>query len=89
MGPPLMDERWIYGSDPGHIFETIVGGRPNGMPAFGGRISDEQVWQLVAFVQSMSGHAPVPSLPGRSDHLQAGPPENNRPAEPPIEAGSQ
>ena len=88
MGPPLMDNRWIYGSDPAHIFETIVEGRPNGMPAFGGRIADAQVWQLVAFVQSMSGHAPVPSLPGRSDHLQSGTPENQRPAQPPVETGS-
>jgi cytochrome c oxidase cbb3-type subunit 3 len=88
MGPALMDERWIYGSDAAHIFDTIVEGRPNGMPAFGGRITDAQVWQLVAYVQSMSGHAPVPSLPGRSDHLQGGTPENQRPAQRPVETGS-
>src|SRR5215204_6384822 len=32
MGPPLMDDEWLYGSDPEDIFNTIVQGRPNGMP---------------------------------------------------------
>src|SRR3954453_8324510 len=53
MGPALMDEGWIYGSSPENIHETIVKGRPNGMPAFGERITDDQIWQLVAYVRSM------------------------------------
>src|SRR4051812_26045155 len=28
MGPPLMDDTWIYGPAPANIFETIVEGRP-------------------------------------------------------------
>src|SRR5690242_18245918 len=32
IGPPLMDEKWIYGSEPQQIFATVVQGRPNGMP---------------------------------------------------------
>ena len=36
MGPPLMDDKWIYGYEPEQVFATIVEGRPNGMPAFGG-----------------------------------------------------
>ena len=55
IGPPLMDAAWIYGSAPRNIFETIVEGRPNGMPSFGGKLGDDQVWQLVAYVRSMSG----------------------------------
>src|SRR5947209_12001632 len=31
MGPPLMDEKWLYGSEPEQIFTTITDGRPNGM----------------------------------------------------------
>jgi cytochrome c oxidase cbb3-type subunit 3 len=85
MGPALMDDTWIYGSSPGNIFETIVEGRPNGMPAFAGKIPDSQVWQLVAYVQSMSGNAPIAALPGRSDHLHGGTPENGRPAQRPIQ----
>ncbi|HYE34089.1 c-type cytochrome [Methylocaldum sp.] len=38
IGPPLMDDEWIYGGEPQNIFATIIQGRPNGMPAFGGSI---------------------------------------------------
>ena len=41
--------------EPEQVFATIVEGRPNGMPSFGGKIPDYQVWQLVAYVRSMSG----------------------------------
>jgi cytochrome c oxidase cbb3-type subunit 3 len=37
MGPPLMDNEWIYGSSPENIVATIVEGRPNGMPSFRNR----------------------------------------------------
>ena len=70
MGPPLMDERWIYGSDPENIFATIVEGRPNGMPSFRGKIPEYQVWQLVAFVQSLSGNVPKDAANGRTDSMQ-------------------
>ena len=55
MGPPLMDKEWIYGSNPANIFETIVKGRPNGMPAYGGKIPSDHVWKLVAFVLTLGG----------------------------------
>jgi cytochrome c oxidase cbb3-type subunit 3 len=69
IGPPLMDERWIYGGAPGNIYSTIVEGRPNGMPSFGGKIPPQQVWQIVAYVQSMSGQVRKDAAPSRSDHL--------------------
>jgi cytochrome c oxidase cbb3-type subunit 3 len=70
IGPPLMDDEWIYGGEPENIFETIVEGRPNGMPSFGGRLSVQQVWQLVAYVRSMSGLVRKDVAPGRDDHMQ-------------------
>jgi cytochrome c oxidase cbb3-type subunit 3 len=82
MGPPLMDSEWRYGSDPAAIFESITQGRPNGMPSFGGHIPDDQVWQLVAYVRSMSGQLRKDVAPSRSDSMYAGPPENARPKEP-------
>jgi cytochrome c oxidase cbb3-type subunit 3 len=88
MGPPLMDDEWIYGSRAANIFETIVEGRPNGMPAFGGKIPDAQVWQIVAYVQAMSGNAAIGALPGRSDHMSTGTPENLRSAETPVQTGT-
>lgn len=70
IGPPLMDAQWIYGSAPENIFETIVEGRPNGMPSFRGKIGTDQVWQLVAYVRSMSGLLAKDVASGRSDHMQ-------------------
>jgi len=54
MGPPLMDDQWIYGSRLTQIHQTLVEGRPNGMPAWGGKVPDQQLWQLAAYVRSMS-----------------------------------
>lgn len=81
MGPPLMDEQWIYGGRPEQIFSTIVEGRPNGMPSFRGKVADFQVWQLAAYVRSMSGQAPKDAAPSRPDHMQGKPPESTTPRE--------
>jgi cytochrome c oxidase cbb3-type subunit III len=70
IGPPLMDDQWIYGSRPENIFETIVEGRPNGMPSFRGRVGNDQVWQLVAYVRSMSGLLAKDVASGRNDDMQ-------------------
>jgi cytochrome c oxidase cbb3-type subunit III len=88
MGPALMDDKWIYGSQPINIFGSIVEGRPNGMPSWRNKIPDAQVWQLVAYVQSLSGQAPQTAMPGRSDHMRSSPPENNRPARKPVPTGT-
>jgi cytochrome c oxidase cbb3-type subunit 3 len=71
IGPPLMDDTWIYGSDPANIYATIVEGRPQGMPSYRGKISDVEVWQLVAYVRSLAGLQPVAATPVRDDHLQS------------------
>jgi cytochrome c oxidase cbb3-type subunit 3 len=73
-----MDAKWIYGHEAHNIFETIVAGRPNGMPAYGDRVPEQQVWQLVAYVRSMSGLLRHDVMPGRSDTLQAVEPELRR-----------
>ena len=54
MGPSLMDDEWIYGGRLTQIHQTLVEGRPNGMPAWGGKIPDEQLWQLAVYVRSLS-----------------------------------
>lgn len=82
MGPALMDDKWIYGSRPDQIFATIVEGRPNGMPSFRARVPDFQVWQLAAYVRSMSGHAPKDAAPSRDDHMQGKPPEGSASPQP-------
>jgi hypothetical protein len=65
-----MDKQWIHGSEPPTIFTVIVEGTPNGMPSFRGKIPDNQVWQLVAYVRSLSGLVPADAIPSRRDHMQ-------------------
>jgi cytochrome c oxidase cbb3-type subunit 3 len=71
MGPALMDDQWIYGSEPANLYDTISEGRPNGMPAYGTRIPSGQIWQLAAYVRSLASLTPRAVTPARSDHLQA------------------
>ena len=59
MGPPLMDSVWIYGGSMENIASSIAEGRPNGMPTFRGFIPNEQIWQLAAYVRSLSHPAPA------------------------------
>lgn len=89
IGPALMDARWLYGSDPASVFASIVAGRPNGMPAFGGRISPAQAWQLVAYVRSLSGQLSKDVSGGRLDHMQVKPSEQSTPRERPWTTGRQ
>ena len=70
IGPALMDDQWVYGSEPENIYATIVEGRPNGMPAFGGKVGTTQVWQLVAYVRSLSGWIRKDVAPARDDAMQ-------------------
>jgi cytochrome c oxidase cbb3-type subunit 3 len=70
IGPPLMDDEWIYGFAPANIYYSVVEGRPNGMPSFRNKIPDHQVWQLVAYVQALSSQTPIDVSPGRSDHMR-------------------
>jgi cytochrome c oxidase cbb3-type subunit 3 len=55
IGPPFVDRDWIYGREPANIFQSIQQGRPNGMPAFAGQITDEQTWKIVAYIHSLEG----------------------------------
>jgi cytochrome c oxidase cbb3-type subunit 3 len=89
MGPALMDDKWIYGPAPEQIFATIMDGRPNGMPAFRGRIPEEQAWQIAGYVRSMSGQASKAASPNRSDSLSPGKPESQRERLTPVQQGPQ
>ena len=77
-GPALMDDVWIYGSAPSDIFTSIREGRPNGMPSFAARIPEQQTWEIVAYVRSMSGLASASASPGRNDAIQTREPEQAR-----------
>ena len=76
---------WLGAAE--QIFATIVQGRPNGMPAFGSRLNQQQVWQLTAYVRSMSGMASKMLPRHAQDHMQTKPPENSMPKTQPKNTG--
>jgi len=88
IGPPLSDSKWIYGYQPQQVFASIVQGRPKGMPAFGSRLNENQVWELVAYVRSLSGHASKTAVSGRDEHMQIGAPPNSVKPEQPKNVSS-
>jgi len=79
IGPPLMDEEWIYGSEPQQIFSSIADGRPNGMPAWKYTLSTQQIWELVSYVRSLSSLNPKGARSGRDDHMMRKTPEASTP----------
>ncbi|MBI4696375.1 MAG: c-type cytochrome [Gammaproteobacteria bacterium] len=78
MGVPLMDAEWRYGDRPVDVFTSIHDGRPDGMPAFGGRVTDDQIWRLAAYVRAIEGRVASATAPNRDDSLQEAKPETRR-----------
>ena len=54
VAPSFQDGRWHFGGSPAAVFESIYQGRPDGMPSWGGRISNDQIWMLTAYVRSLA-----------------------------------
>ena len=61
VGPSLADGRWRYGGADEEVFVSIYYGRPKGMPAFGGALTQEAVWTLVSYLKSLPAPATVPT----------------------------
>ena len=61
MGPALSNDTWIYRSSPANIYLSIAQGRSAGMPAFGAMLPDRTIWELVAYIQSLS-NKPSPTF---------------------------
>lgn len=59
MGPNLIDKYWRYGGTPVQVFKSIFEGRPQGMPAWGAKLSANEIWMLVAYIQSLGGTFPA------------------------------
>ena len=67
VGPSLVDGRWRFGGADEEIFSSIFYGRPKGMPAYGGVIGAEGVWNIVAYIKAQAVPSVVPTtswLPG-------------------------
>ena len=79
IGPALMDDGWVYGSEPQQIYASIAEGRPNGMPAWKYALNSQQTWQIVSYVRSLSALNPKGARGGRDDHMMRKPPEASTP----------
>jgi cytochrome c oxidase cbb3-type subunit 3 len=82
IGPPLMDDEWIYGGQAEQIVATIAQGRPNGMPSFANKLTEQQMWQLAAYVRSLSGNVPKDAASSRGDTMSSIEPPTLKAAEP-------
>jgi cytochrome c oxidase cbb3-type subunit 3 len=80
-GPALMDDEWRYGGRIDQIAATIAEGRPNGMPAWRGKLTDDQIWKLAAYVRSLSGQPSKDAVASRADAMSAATPETLTPRE--------
>ena len=69
MGPPLMDDEWRYGGRIDQIASSIAEGRPNGMPAWKNKLTSDQIWQISAYVRSMSGQVRKDAVAARADEV--------------------
>jgi cytochrome c oxidase cbb3-type subunit 3 len=79
MGPPLMDDEWRYGGRIDQIATTIAEGRPNGMPAWRDKLTSDQIWELAAYVRSLSGLPSKDAVSSRSESMSAGTPQTLTP----------
>lgn len=76
MGPSLRDNVWLYGSSDDQIFDSIAEGRSKGMPAWGTKIPEDQIWQLVTYIKTMRTMA-EPEPPNEPANEQTPNPDNN------------
>lgn len=53
--PNLRDDDWLYGGEPETIKTTIMHGRNGAMPAWGPMLSDDDVFNVVSYVEQLSG----------------------------------
>jgi len=79
MGLPLMDDEWRYGSRIDQVATTIAEGRPNGMPAWRGKLTEDQIWSLAAYVRSMSGLPSKDAVSSRSESMSGPTPQTLTP----------
>ncbi len=55
IGPSLKDGYWRYGGTPVAVFKSIHDGRPQGMPAWNPALPPQEIWKIVAYIQSLGG----------------------------------
>jgi cytochrome c oxidase cbb3-type subunit 3 len=67
IGPAFFNNgQWLYGGRLDQIYASIYQGRPNGMPMWGNIIPSSSIWELAAYVKSLStksANEPIPTKP--------------------------
>jgi cytochrome c oxidase cbb3-type subunit 3 len=53
MGPSLRDSLWYYGGDEASIFASISQGRQHGMPSWGSKLPQDDIWKIVTYIKSL------------------------------------
>lgn len=82
MGPSLRDKVWLYGSSEAHIYSSISQGRRQGMPAWGLKLPEDDVWKLVSYIKSLrtSKEPDAPNVAPPKATIPEGPaPERSEP----------
>jgi cytochrome c oxidase cbb3-type subunit 3 len=82
MGPALMDDEWRYGGRIDQIATTIAEGRPNGMPSWRSKLTEDQIWKLAAYVRTLSGQPSKDAVSSRSESMSSTTPASLAPREP-------
>lgn len=60
VGPSLVDPYWKYGHTDAELFQSVMEGRPGGMPGWGAQLGSEKVWRALAYLESL----PKTNVPG-------------------------
>jgi len=74
MGPSLRDTLWIYGHSDTQVFSSISEGRPAGMPAWGAKLPQDQIWMIIAYIRTL-GTSNEPVRPPRPAYTVYQPPK--------------
>src|SRR3982750_534479 len=83
MGPALMDDEWRFGGRIDQIASSIAEGRPNGMPSWRSKLTEDQIWKLAAYVRTMSGQPSKDAVSSRADEMSGPTPQTLPPHQPP------
>jgi cytochrome c oxidase cbb3-type subunit III len=67
------DGQWIYGGRLDQIYASIYQGRPNGMPMWGNLLASSQIWELAAYVKSLSTQSASEATPTKPVAAAPGP----------------
>lgn len=72
IGPNLTDNFWIHGKGrTAEVAKVIKNGvNDKGMPAWGGMLKDEELYELTAYVKSLHGSHPAQAKPPEGEEVQ-------------------